>query len=162
MPGQLIRQRQLILAGFVVVAIGNGAQSWAVSYGAPGLYGWSNEIFGAAYTVGYGLLAWATWIWFRWIEDLPTTAAGLTKVLKLLGVANLVFAIGLVAVTYFWARRAVDLPYDGRLSIAIPTTDGLQLLGFCLVSVGFWSAASKLRTGTLKDSTELVDIGTHV
>ena len=162
--GLLKRQRLLIATGFVIVAVGNGAEFWVVSYGAPGSYGWSNEIFGAAYTLGYGLLAWATWSWFEWIEGLPTPVTGLVKAIKLFGIANLVFAIGLVSVTYYWAHRVISLPYEGKVSIAIPTTNGLQLLGFCLVSVGFWSAASRLRAGVVTGSTtpEQVDFQTPV
>jgi len=151
--GLLKKQRLLIAAGFVIVAVGNGAWFWALNYGEPVRYVWSNEVFGAAYTLGYGLLAWATWAWFRWLEGAPTPGAGLTKALRLAGIANLAFAIGVLAVTYDSAHHAITLPYHGRLSIAVPATDGLQLLGFCLVSVGFWSAASKLRIGTTTDST---------
>jgi hypothetical protein len=144
--GRLKLQRFLIAAGFVIAALGQGVQSWAVSYGAPGSYGWSNQIFGTAYLFGYGLLAWASWVWFRWIEDLPTPGVSLNRVLKLAGMANLAFAIGLLAVTYNQARDAITVSYSGRLIIAVAVTEGFQFVGFCLVSVGFWSAGSRLGT----------------
>ena len=100
--------------------------------------------FGVAYTVAYGLLASATWEWFRWLKNNLASGTGLTRVFRLLACANLVFAIGLVSVTYYWVHEAISTPYDGKLSIAIPTTNGLQLFGFCLVSAGFWWAASVL------------------
>ena len=81
--GRLKRQRLLVAAGFVIATLCQGAQSWAVSYGAPGSYGWSNQIFGTAFMFGYGVLAWASWVWFRWIEDLPTPGVSLSRVLKL-------------------------------------------------------------------------------
>jgi hypothetical protein len=159
----LKKQRLLIATGFLIVAVGAGSEFLVGSVGAPGIYGWSYEIFGTAYTIGYALLAWATWALFKWIEGFPTPGAGLTKALKLFGVANLVFGLGLVSVTYYWAYEAIShLPYVGRAEQIIPFTGGLQLLGFCLVSVGFWSAASKLQTGALKDTTEQADIGTYV
>ncbi len=153
MSGQLKRQRLLIAAGFVVAAVGQGAQSWAVSDGAAGSYGWSNEIFGAAFFLGYGLLAWASWLWFRWIEDLPAPGVGLPKVLKLSGLANLAFAIGMLAVTYVQARDAIVLSYSGRLIIAVAATEGCQFVGFFLVSAGFWSAASQIGRTTRTAST---------
>jgi hypothetical protein len=153
--GLLKMQRLLIAMGFVILAAGNGVQYWAISYGAPQSYAWSNEVFGAAYTVGYGLLAWATWAWFKWLESIPTPGATLTKVLRLIGIANLAFAIGLLAVTYYLAHQDISQPYEGRLGIAVATTSGVQLLGFCLVSFGFWSAASKFQLGVSDDSTSV-------
>lgn len=146
MEGRLKRQRLLIAAGFVIAALCQGAQSWAVSFGAPGSYGWSNQIFGTAFFVGYGVLAWASWVWFRWIEELPTPGVSLNRVLKLSGIANLAFAVGLLAVTYNQAREAITLTYSGRLIIVLAVTEGFQFVGFCLVSVGFWSAAARLGT----------------
>ncbi|HEX3839739.1 MAG TPA: hypothetical protein VHU85_03000 [Acidimicrobiales bacterium] len=145
MAGSLKRQRLLIALGFIVVAVAFGSQIAVVDYQS-GIRYWDYEgFFGAAYTVGYGFLAWATWAWFTWLERNPISGTSLATVLKLFAIANLAFAVGLVSVTYYWAHQAISLPYDGRLSIAIPITDGLQLFGFCLVSAGLWSAAWSLR-----------------
>jgi hypothetical protein len=145
MAGSFKRQRLLIAAGFILVAVGFGGQIVAADYESRFLGSSGYEVFfGAAYTVGYGLLAWAAWAWFTWLERSPTSGTSLTMVLRLFAIANLAFAIGLLSLTYHWAHQAISLPYDGRLSIAIPTTYGLQLFGFCLVSAGFWSAASVL------------------
>jgi hypothetical protein len=139
------KQRILVVSGFLFVAVAFGGQILAVYYhsGQPNV---GYEVFfGAGYTLGYGLLAWATWSLFRWLETRPAWDRSLTKALRLFAAANLAFAIGLMSVTYLWAHLAINNPYDGRLSIAIPTTYGLQLFGFCLVSYGFWSAGSVQR-----------------
>ena len=144
MAGLLKRQRLLVATGFTVVAVAFGGQIVTVEYHSGSLNSGYELFFGVAYTVAYGLLASATWEWFRWLEDNLASGTGLTRVFRLLACANLVFAIGLVSVTYYWVHEAISTPYDGKLSIAIPTTNGLQLFGFCLVSAGFWWAASVL------------------
>ena len=143
------RQRLLVAGGFVIVAIAFGGQILDIYHDDPGIDGPDYQItFGAAYTVGYSLLAWATWVWFKWLEATPSSGGRMSSVLGLFAVANLAFAIGLTSETYFWADQAIRRPYVGRTFVAIPVTYGLQLFGFLLISVGSWSAASTLRRGT--------------
>jgi hypothetical protein len=153
MAGLLKRQRLLVAAGFIVVAVAFGGQIVTVEYNSGTLNSGYEVFFGIADTIAYGLLAWATWQWFRWTETSVASGTGLSRAFRLFAVANLVFAIGLVSLTYYWAHVAISSPYDGKLSIAIPTTDGLQLFGFCLVSAGFWWAASVLGAGARPDLT---------
>ena len=144
MAASLKKQSLFVVAGFVIVAVAFGGQILAVYYhsGQPNV---GYEVFfGAGYTVGYVLLAWATWSLFRWLETRPASGSSITKTLRLFAAANLAFAVGLLSVTYLFAHLAISDPYNGRLGIAVPTTYGLQLFGFCLVSYGFWSAGSAL------------------
>lgn len=145
MATTLKRQRFLVAAGYVIVAVAFGGQILSFYYHSGQQNVGYEDFFGAGYTVGYGLLAWATWSLFRWLETRPASGSSLTKALRLFAAANLAFAVGLVSVTYLWAHQAISNPYDGRLGIDIPTTYGLQLFGFCLVSYGFWSAGSVQR-----------------
>ena len=147
MTGPLKPQRLLVAAGFVVVGIAFGGQIAVIDYHSGFAFTEYEMFFGAASTLGYGLLAVATWVWFKSLAPGSYSGLGLTTVLKLFAVANLAFAIGLVAVTYFFVHQAISLPYDGRLGIAVPTTYGLQLFGFCLVSAAFWSAARVVQAG---------------
>jgi hypothetical protein len=145
MAASLKQQRILVVVGFVIVGLAYGAQVVAI-YDHSGIRNVGYEFaFGAGYTLGYGLLAWASWALLGWIEAASASGGRLTKVLRLFAVANLAFAIGLSSVTYLWAHQAISYPYDGRLSILVPTTYGLQLFGFCVVSLGFWSAGSVVR-----------------
>jgi hypothetical protein len=163
--GLLKRQRLLVATGFIVVAVAFGGQIVTVEYHSGSLDSGYEFFFGIAYTIAYGLLAWATWEWFRWLETSLTSAPGLARVFRLFALANLVFAIGLVSVTYYWVHASISSPYDGKLSIAIPTTNGFQLFGFIFVSAGFWWAASVPGAGAHPDlapgennSGEMVDI----
>jgi hypothetical protein len=148
MAVSLKKQRLLVASGFLIVAAGYAALTLvgAAEHRATSSGDYEN-LFGGAFAVGFALVGLAAWVWFSSIEGLPG-GSGMTRVLRLFAVANLVFAIGLVSVTYFWAHQAIVYPYDGRTSIGIPTAYGLQLFGFCIVSVAFWSAASVLRTGS--------------
>jgi hypothetical protein len=145
MAATLKRQSLLVAAGYLIVAVAFGGQILAFYYHSGQQNVGYEEFFGAGYTVGYGLLAWATWSLFRWLETRSASGSSLTKALRLFAAANLTFAVGLVSVTYLWAHQAISNPYDGRLGIEIPTTYGVQLFGFCLVSYGFWSAGSVQR-----------------
>jgi len=163
MAGSLKRQRLLVAVGFIVVAVGFGGQIAAEYYNSD-VAGWGSWlIFGTCYTVGYGLLAWAAWAWFTWIDNGSTHSNGIARMLRLFGVANLAFAFGLLVITYTLAEQDITLPYDGRLSIAVTTTFGLQLLGTCLVSVGFWSAAKVCGSDHSLDSIsgQLADLDDH-
>jgi hypothetical protein len=67
MAGSLQRQRLLIACGFVIVGFAFGGQILAIYHGSPAIEGPNYELFfGAACTVGHGLLALATWAWFKW------------------------------------------------------------------------------------------------
>jgi hypothetical protein len=149
----LASQRLVIATGFIVVAVGFGGEIVAGEYHSGSLNSGYEIFFGVAFTLAYGILAWATWALFTWLEVNRASVMGLGRVLRLFSIANLVFAIGMISVAYFWADRAINLPYDGRLSIAIPTTEGLQLFGFCLVSAGFWAAASRLGRDARQEPT---------
>jgi hypothetical protein len=145
MAVSLKKQRLLVACGFLIVTVGYavmtliGATAHRVT--SSGDY---ENFFGGAFAVGFAVVGLAAWVWFSSIEGLPG-GSGMTRVLRLVAAANLIFAIGLVSVTYFWAHQAIVYPYDGRTSIGIPTAYGLQLFGFCIVSVAFWSSGSILR-----------------
>jgi hypothetical protein len=143
MAGSLKRQRLLVAAGFLLVALAFGGEILVENYHFREAFSFLHYayVYGAAFTAGYGLLAWATWAWLRWLEISSVSVTSLAKVLKLFAISNLVFAIGMASFTYFWAHQAISFPYDGRISVAIPTLFGLQLFGFCLVSAAFWSAS---------------------
>jgi hypothetical protein len=147
MKGPLRTQLLLVAAGFVTVAVGNGAEYWSVSYGEPAHFAWSSEVFGAASSVGYLLVAWAAWALFGWLGGISVPGAGPIRALQLYSIANLAFGAGFLAITYHQAQEAIGQPYEGRLGIALATSYGIELVGFCAVSVGFWSAAVKLRNG---------------
>jgi hypothetical protein len=145
MAGLLKKQRLVVGAGFLIVAGGYAAQTVVAAIAFRGTTSGDYENFyGGAFAVGFAIVGLATWAWFTSLESTPP-GHGMTSVLRLFALANLVFGVGLVSATYFWAHRAIVYPYDGRTSIGIPTAYGLQLFGFCLVSVAFWSAASVLR-----------------
>jgi hypothetical protein len=78
--GSLKRQRLLIGAGFVIVAVAFGGQVTAVT---------SYEVFfGAAYTACYGLLAYAAWVWFTSLERERILDSSLATVLSLWSAAS--------------------------------------------------------------------------
>lgn len=153
----------LIVTGFIVVALATAGSIVEIDHAADTYSGYA-IFFWVAYTVGYGLLAWATWTWFTALDGDPTSGFRLAGALKLFAIANLAFAIGLVSLTYYWAHQAISGPYDGRLSTWIPTIDGRQLVGFCLVSAGFWSAASVVRAVSRRDPipAESTDVGAAI
>jgi F0F1-type ATP synthase membrane subunit c/vacuolar-type H+-ATPase subunit K len=145
MGASLKKQRLLVASGFLIVAVGYAAQTLVEATARQATSSGDYEnFFGGAFAVGFALVGLAAWVWFSSLERLPGDS-GMTRVLRLFAVANLIFAIGLVSATYFWTHRAIVYPYDGRTSIGIPTAYGLQLFGFCDVSVAFWSAGSMLR-----------------
>ena len=148
MAGLIKKQRLVVGAGFLIVAGGYAAQTVVAAIAYRGTTSGDYENFyGGAFAVGFAIVGLATWAWFTSLESTPP-GHGMTGVLRLFAVANLVFAVGLVWITYFWAHQAIVYPYDGRTTIGIPTAYGLQLFGFCLVSVAFLSAASVLRGDT--------------
>jgi hypothetical protein len=147
MKGPLRTQRLLVAAGFVIVAVGNGAEYWSVSYGEPAHFAWSSEVFGTASSVGYLLVAWAGWALLGWLGGTAMPGAGPIRALKLYSGANLAFGVGFLAITYHLAQEVIGQPYEGRFGIALATSYGFELVGFCAVSVGFWSGAVKLRNG---------------
>jgi hypothetical protein len=146
MAVSLKKQRLLVACGFLIVTVGYAVMTLigATAHRATSSGDYEN-FFGGAFAVGFAVVGLAARAWFSSIERLPG-GSGTTRVLRLFAVASLVFAIGLVSVTYFWAHQAIVYPNDGRTSIGIPTAYGLQFLGFCIVSVAFWSAASVLST----------------
>jgi hypothetical protein len=112
----------------------------------------ANVVFGAGSVIGYAVLAAASWSWFRWMESSHIQLSGLSRVLRLFFVGNLLLAIGLAWVGYFWASRAVTQPYDGHFTIALAMTYGFEFFGFLLASIAFWDAAAVVRTNDPEQS----------
>lgn len=106
----------------------------------------ANIVFGLGSVVGYAGLAAASWSWFKWMESSPVQLGSLARVLRLFAVGNLLLALGLAAVGYFWASQAVTQPYDGRSTIVAAVTYGLEFLGFLMASIAFWDASAEVRT----------------
>ena len=107
---------------------------------------YANVVFGVGSVIGYAVLAAASWSWFRWMENSHGQLSGLSQVLRLFSVGNLLLAIGAAGVAYFWASRAITQPYDGHSTVALAMTYGFEFFGFLLAAIAFWDAAAAVRT----------------
>ena len=144
----LRRQRLVVTAGFLAVAIG-----WigyiALVWGERWVWRGedrANLVFGIGSVVGYAVLAVAAWSWFTWIESSAVHLAGMARVLRLFAVGNLFLAVGLAAISYFWASQAVTQPYDGRSTIVSAAVYGFEFFGFLLAAIAFWDASSEVHS----------------
>jgi len=115
-------------------------------------------MFGVGSLLGYAVLALASWYWFRWMETLTLQLAGLVRVLKLFAVGTAFIAGGLVSIGYFWASQAVRQSYDGRYSVAVAVSYGLEFFGFLLAAIAYWDTAAQLRTSRSDQSTTEADL----
>ena len=146
MTCSLRRQRLAVVAGFLAVAIGWIGYTTAVwNHSVPAVIH-ADVILGIASTAGYAVLAAAAWSWLKWIESSPIPLPGMSRVLSLFALGNLLLAVGLAAVDYDWAREAIMQPYDGRTVIVAASSYGFEFFGFLLVSAAFWSASSAIRS----------------
>ena len=138
----------MVLSGFVLVAAGwigeTSLFQWGVHEGNDQYH--SDLVLGIASIVGYAVIACASWAWFTWIETSHVSLASLATVLRLFAVGNLLLAIGLSAITYFWTHSALSLPYNGRTTQVAAASYGLEFFGFLLAAISFWGASSEVRT----------------
>ena len=142
-------QRLIVVAGFLFVAIGWIGYTAVIVWGEPSTtrgQHHSNLVFGFGSVVGYAVLAAASWSWFRWIENSSISLAGMARVLKLFAVGNLFLALGLAAVSYYWANQAVTQPWDGRTRMVAAASYGFESFGFLLAVLAFWGASAEVRS----------------
>jgi hypothetical protein len=143
----LSRQRLTVALGFLFVAlgwIGYITLIWVERSVSPG-GNYAMIIFGVGSVLGYAVLAAASWSWFKWIQGSLVQLSGLVNVLRLFAIANLLLAVGVGALGYFWSHEAVTQPYDGRSTIAAAMTYGFECIGFLLAAVAFWDASAHVR-----------------
>ena len=79
------------------------------------------------------------------METSPVPLSGMANVLRLLAFGNLLLAVGLSAVSYFWTHLAIPQPYDGRTTPVVAAAYGFGSFGFLMAAVAFWSASSEVR-----------------
>jgi hypothetical protein len=141
-------QRWVVIAGFLAVAIGwigYIALVWGVRSPSRAQEH-SDMVFGIGSVVGYAVFAGASWCWFKWIESSPVLLAGMARVLRHFAVGNLFLALGLAAVSYYWANQAVTQPYDGRTTMVAAASNGFGFFGFLLAAFAFWGASSEVHS----------------
>jgi hypothetical protein len=142
-------QRVVVFVGFLSVALGWIAETalfqWGVRAGSEDQYR-SSLVLGIASVVGYAVIAAASWTWFKWMETTSVSLSGMANVLKLFGVGNLLLAIGLSALSYFWTHLAITQPYDGRTTPVAAASYGFEFFGFLLAAIAFWGASSEVRS----------------
>jgi len=147
-------QRWVVVGGFIIVAvgwIGYTALVWHDRFSFVGGIR-SNLIFGIASSVGYAILAVASWALFRWIERSQHPLAGMTGVLRLFALGNLCLALGLAAISYYWSNLAFTRPYDGRTTIVAAASYGFESFGLLLGAIAYWGAASAVGAVPLSPS----------
>jgi hypothetical protein len=67
----------------------------------------------------------------------------MARPLRIFSVAYLVTAVGYMATTFSLAYDNLVHPYEGRRFIAAAVLTGMELLGFCLVTLAYLLAAGK-------------------
>ncbi len=125
--------------GYIIVILRDERSPW------PGLEP-ASIMFGVGSVLGYAVLALASRYWFRWMETFTFQLAGLVRVLKLFAVGTAFIAGGLASIGYFWASQTVRQSYDGRYSVAVAVSYGLEFFGFLLAAIAYWDTAAQLRT----------------
>jgi hypothetical protein len=143
------RERLVVSGGFLVVAAGWIGETAVYRWGVPDAVGGEYQadlVFGLASVLGYVVIACASWAWFRWIEASPVSLGGLGKVLRFFAIGNLLLAVAVGGLGYFWVHWAISQPFDGRTTPVIAASNGLQSFGFLLAAIAFWGASSKVRS----------------
>ena len=142
------RQRLMVLGGFLSVAVGWIAETSLFQWGVRGGNGQyrSDMVFTIGSVLGYIVIACASWAWFKWMETSPVPLSGMANVLRLFALGNLLLAVGLSAVSYFWTHLAISQPYDGRTTPVAAAAYGFEFFGFLMAAVAFWSASSEVRS----------------
>jgi hypothetical protein len=140
-------ERLVVLSGFVLVAAGwigeTAVFQWGLQDGNDQYH--SDLVLGTASILGYGVIACASWAWFKWIESSQMSLAGLATVLRLFAFGNLLLAVSLSVVGYFWTHLAISQPYNGRTTPVAAASYGLECFGFLLAASAFWGASSEVR-----------------
>ena len=152
-------QRRIVVLGFLSVAVGWTAYTADVWDHTPPTETLANVLFGLGGMLGYAVLAGAAWSWLQWMESCPVPLGGMSRVLRLFGVANLFLCAGVAAVAYNFASHVVTWTYTSHWEIVGVSSYGLQFLGFLLVSVAYWSASfqvSRVNPGALTPDAALV------
>jgi hypothetical protein len=103
-------------------------------------------VLGVASILGYAVIGCASWAWFKWIETSRVSLAGMANVLRLFAVGNLLLAVGLSAISYFWTHLAISRQYNGRTTPVTAASYGLEFFGFLLAAIAFWGASSEVRS----------------
>jgi hypothetical protein len=104
----------------------------------------AQTVFAATGALASGVFALGTWSWFTSLET--GSREGMARPLRIFSVAYLITAIGYLATTFSWVYDDLVHPYDGRRAHAADVLTGMELVGFCLVTVAYWLAARELRT----------------
>jgi hypothetical protein len=161
MTFSLRRQRIMVMLGFITVAL--GWIGYVVFIVQDERSPWpdlepASIMFGVGSVLGYAVLALASWYWFKWMETLTLQLAGLVRVLRLFAVGTAFIAGGLASIGYFWASHTVRQSYDGRTSVAVAVSYGLEFFGFLLAAIAYWDTAAHLRTSRPPQSTTGTDL----
>jgi hypothetical protein len=140
-------ERLVVLGGFALVAAGWIAEI-ALQWGFHGLNDQYHYEFvlDSGTALGYAVIACASWAWFKWIETARASLRGLSNVLRLFALGNLLFAIALSAISYSWTHWAISLPYQGRTTPVAAASYSLECFGFLLAALAFWGASSEVRS----------------
>lgn len=138
----------VVLGGFVLVAAGwigeTSVFEWGVHDGNSQYH--SDLVLGIGSILGYAAIACASWAWFKWIETSHVSLAGMANVLRLFALGNLLLAVGLSVVSYYWTHLAISLPYNGRTTPVLAASYALECFGFLLAAIAFWGASSEVRS----------------
>lgn len=141
-------QRLVVLGGFALVAAGWIGETsffqWGVRQGNDQYH--ADLVLGIGSILGYAAIACGSWAWFKWMENSRVSLSGMSNVLRLFAVGNLLLAVGLSAVGYFWTHLAISLPYNGRTTPVAAASYGLECFGFLLAAIAFWGASSEVRS----------------
>jgi hypothetical protein len=103
-------------------------------------------VLGIGSILGYATIACGSWAWFKWMETSPVSLTGMSNVLRLFAVGNLLLAVGLSVISYFWTHLAISLPYNGRTTPVAAASYGMECFGFLLAATAFWGASSEVRS----------------
>ena len=128
-------QKVLVPLGFVLVGFGGLI-----------LLGYRSVTPGATYTfrivtsIGYCVLAWASWSWLQTLSRRRDGSLGMRRVLRLFAVACFLLGVAYVGSL----NGGIDLYRlpGGIGARGVMASDALSLLGFVLAAVGFWTAGS--------------------
>jgi hypothetical protein len=144
MAATLGTARYLQLIGFVTAAL--AVTGIEIVFGSWfNLEAQAQTVLAATGVLAYGVFALGTWSWFTSLEAAIGNRQGMARPLQIFSVAYLITAIGYLATTLSWAYDDLVHPYDGRRAIAVAVLYGMELAGFCLVSVAYWLAAGSCR-----------------
>jgi hypothetical protein len=139
--------RYLQLIGFVIVALGvTGIEILFASWF--NLDAQAQTVFAATGVLAYGVFAFGTWSWFTSLEAALGNRQGMARPLRIFSVAYLITAVGYMATTFSLGYDNLAHPYEGRRFVAAAVLTGIELLGFCLVTVAYWLAARELQAQT--------------